>query len=95
MSYCSYGNLNSGHTCYYEAGQSLYWDTKGYVSNSQTSAHYQAHHYFTSLIYPFPQDMYLSEGVYQQIAMGQAAIETSGCGLRQCYEFEHCVAHLI
>jgi hypothetical protein len=88
--FCSYGNHNYGHTYFYEAGQSWYWDTKGYVPNNQTSAHYQVHHYFTPLIYPFPLDMYLSEGAYQQIAAGQTAVETSGCGLKQCYDFEHC-----
>ena len=84
--YCSFGHHNFGHTYFYSLGTTWYWDTKGYVPNDQTSAHYREHGYFTPLIYPFPLDKYLSEGAYSNISDGQVPAETSGCGLNQCYD---------
>jgi hypothetical protein len=61
------------------------------VPNDQASPHYIEHGYFTPLIYPFPLDNYLNEGAYQQIAVGQQPLETSGCGSNQCYDTNNTV----
>jgi hypothetical protein len=87
--YCTFGHHNYGHTYFYSLGTTWFWDTKGYVPNDQTSAHYKKYSYFTPLIYPFPLDNYLNEGTYEQIAMDQLPMETSGCGLSQCYDTSH------
>jgi hypothetical protein len=87
--YCAYGHHNYGHTYFYTLGSTWYWDTKGYVPNDQTSAHYQEYHYFTPLIYPFPLANYLSEGAYPRIENTQRPVATSGCGLNQCYNFNY------
>ncbi|UCF92574.1 MAG: hypothetical protein JSW39_00005, partial [Desulfobacterales bacterium] len=84
--HCAYGHHNSGHTYFYDLGTTWYWDTKGYVPNDQTSPHYWEHGYFTPLIYPFPLDNYLNEGAYPQVAVEQLPMETTGCGLNQCYD---------
>jgi len=87
--YCTFGQHNFGHTYFYSGGPTWYWDTKGYVPNDQTSAHYQKYGYFTPLIYPFPLDNYLKEGAYLRIEPAQAPMATTGCGLNQCYDFNY------
>jgi hypothetical protein len=84
--YCSFGHHNFGHTYFYTLGTTWYWDTKGYVPNDQTTPHYLEHGYFTPYIYPFPLDNYLNEGAYPQVAVDQLPMETTGCGLNQCYD---------
>ena len=84
--YCVYGHHNYGHTYFYNLVSTWYWDTKGYVPNNQVSDHYKIHNYFTPLIYPFPLDNYLNEGTYPQISTDGAPMETTGCGLNQCYD---------
>jgi hypothetical protein len=87
--YCFFGSHNFGHTYFYSIGATWYWDTKGYVPNDQVSDHYKKYGYFTPYIYPFPLDNYLREGAYDLIEAGQAPMATTGCGLRQCYYFNH------
>jgi Leucine-rich repeat (LRR) protein len=87
--YCVFGHYNFGHTYFYTAGASWYWDTKGYVPNNQTTAHYLKYRYFSAYIYPFPLDNYLSEGAYMSIAANALPMGTSGCGLYQCYDTSH------
>jgi hypothetical protein len=84
--YCAFGDHNFGHTYFYTTGRTWFWDTKGYVPNDRTSEHFKKHNYFTPLIYPFPLDNYLNEGAYPQIALNEMPMETSGCGLNQCYD---------
>jgi len=59
------------------------------VPNDQTTDHYKTHNYFTPLIYPFPLDSYMEEGAYLRIEALQTPEETSGCGLYQCYNYNH------
>jgi hypothetical protein len=87
--YCVFGNYNMGHTFFSSANRSWYWDTKGYVPNDQTSAHYQKYRYFTPLLYPLPLKTYFSEGAYPRIEVGAGPAVTSGCGLNQCYDSNH------
>jgi sugar lactone lactonase YvrE len=87
--YCTFGHYNFGHTYFYTAGASWYWDTKGYVPNNQTTDHYLKYHYFSAFIYPFPLDNYLNEGAYLSISNNTAPVETTACGLYQCYETYH------
>ena len=56
------------------------------MTSHQVPPNYLEHHYFTPLIYPFPLDNYLNEGAYQQIAVDQVPMETTGCGWDQCYD---------
>jgi hypothetical protein len=87
--YCTFGHYNSGHTHFYTAGASWYWDTKGYVPNNQTTEHFQKYRYFTPLVYPLPVETYFTEGAYPSIEDGAGPAVTSGCGLPQCYDWNH------
>jgi len=93
-SYCTY-NKNYGHTFFSSIGITWYWDTKGYVPNNQTTAHYQEHGYFTPLIYPFPLDNYFSEGAYNSIEVGQTpkvpavGVPCPFSPYKQCYYFDY------
>jgi hypothetical protein len=90
-SYCQYGDYNMGHTHFFDSSTppTWYWDTKGYVPNDQTSAHYLKYRYFTPLVYPFPLETYFTEGAYPRIEVGGGPAVTSGCGLPQCYDWNH------
>jgi hypothetical protein len=87
--YCVFGHYNFGHTYFFTASAAWYWDTKGYVPNDQTSAHYQKYGYFTPLIYPFALENYFTEGAYPSITGNAMPVTTTGCGLNQCYETAH------
>ena len=84
--HCTFGHHNYGHTDFYGLGTTWFWDTKGYVPNDQISPYCLELDHFTSYIYPFPLDRYINEGAYEQVAMHQLPMETTGCGLNQCYE---------
>jgi hypothetical protein len=87
--YCTFGHYNFGHTFFFTASATWYWDTKGYVPNNQTTDHYQKYHYFTAYIYPLPIDTYFSEGAYMSIAENIMPMESDGCGFNQCYDTNH------
>jgi hypothetical protein len=87
--YCVYGHYNFGHTYFFTSSAAWYWDTKGYVPNDQTSAHYLKYGYFTPLIYPFAVENYFTEGAYPGITGNAMPVTTTNCGLNQCYETAH------
>jgi hypothetical protein len=90
-SYCQYGDYNMGHTYFFTSSSSptWYWGTKGYVPHDETSAHYVKHGYFTPLLYPLSLETYFTEGAYPRIEVGGLPVETTNCGLMQCYEYSH------
>jgi hypothetical protein len=87
--YCPFGHHNFGHTYFSTIDATWFWDTKGYVPNDQTSAHYLKYQYFTPLLYKFPLDKYFEEGAYDRIAAAEGPRAYSGCGLHQCYDADN------